>query len=341
MRLHAIEAIDNAPWGRESLFSVAQRTAEYHSVLLGDMIREVIWPASGWPENNRKPLAGFGILGFVAGAGQTASNWVSVLEKLTGRTDLARFTFLPLANVMRLEGVLRHRGARCVECVREMIDKGRPCYDPLIWTLTEYEICTRHYVRQTETCASCGTEDIAIARPASRVGCCGKCGVWMGSDAFQADTVTESSRYQLATSEALRDMVSLLDDRRIASVDGTEILKYAAKHCFDGNFAEMARAIGMPKNTLSVQLSRRTKPLIDTVATLSVVTGVPVKHLVFGSLSGRRFSRNLLTEPVERPAPDGENTRRSAMDFDAVEAELRRLLRGRRTPSLTEVSERL
>jgi hypothetical protein len=341
MKLHAIDAIENAPWGRESLYSVVQRTAEHHSVKMGDLLKEVIWPASGWPESKRRPLVDFRTVAFVAGAGNMAKSWVSVLEKLTGRKDLARFTFLPFANVMRLDGEFRERGARCVVCIREMVEERGLCYDPLVWTLNDYGICSRHHVQQTGTCASCGTDDIVIARSASRVGCCGKCGVWMGGEAFQPSMITDSSRYPLALSAALRDIVNLLDEPRLASVDGTAILEYAATHCFDGNFAEMARAIGMPKNTLSVQLSRRTKPMMGTVATLSVVTGMPIKHLVLGQLSGRRVRRNLLIEPIMRPTPDGKRARRPTMDVDAVRAEVFRVVRGRKTPSLTEVAQQL
>lgn len=341
MKLQSIEPIIEPPWGRERLWSYVQRLAVHHCVLVGDLIKEVIWPASGWPENKMRRIIGFDGIGFLDGAGPIARDWVAILQMLTGRNDLARLTFLPAAEVLRLDGAGRYQGARCIECVREMAEQLDFCYDPLCWALIDYTVCTDHTVLLADACASCRTEDLAIVRATSRLGCCGKCGVWMGADVFKAEPLADSSRYQVAISEALRDIGGILDDPRLAQVDGRRILEYAAKLSFDNNFAEMARTIGMPKNTLSVQLSRGIKPRIQTAAALSVVTGVPVKHLIFGSITGRRASIKVLREPVEQPAPAGKKTRRATMDFDAVEAELRRSLRGVRTPSLRKVAEKL
>lgn len=341
MKLQSIEPIIELPWARERLWSYMQRLAEHHCVLVGDLIKEIIWPASGWPENKMRRVVGFDGLGFLDGAGPIARDWVTILEKLTGRNDLVRLTFLPVAEVLRLDGAGRHQGARCIECVREMADQLDFCYDPLSWALSDYIVCTKHNVLLADVCAACRTADLAVVRATSRLGCCGKCGVWMGADVFKAEPLAQSSRYQVAIGESLRDVVSILDDPRLAKVDGTRVLEYAAKLSFDNNFAEMARSIGMPKNTLSVQLSRGTTPRIQTVATLSVVTGVPVKHLIFGSITGRRASSKVLRGPVEMPAPAVKKTRRATMDFDSVEAELHRSLRGVRTPSLSKVAEKL
>jgi len=304
-------------------------------------VKEVIWPASGWPAQKMRYLRGIGEIGFLDGAGQVAQDWVTVLEKLTGRKDLARLTFLPVAEVVRVEGAQRYQGARCIECLREMADQTRCCYDPLTWALKNYTVCVKHDVLLADMCALCRTTDLAIVRATSRLGCCGKCGTWMGGAAFKAETVTDSSRYQIAISEAIHDLISILDDPRLAKVDGTKVLEHAAKLSFDNNFAEMARTIGMPKNTLSEQLTRGTKPRIETLAALSVTTGVPLKHMIFGSATGRRVRSNLIKAPIEKPAVCAKAPKRAMLDLAVAQAELRRALQGARAPSLADVATKL
>ncbi|MFM0137770.1 TniQ family protein [Caballeronia grimmiae] len=341
MKLYPLEPVVDGPWMRQGLWSYIAGLAEHHCVIVGDLIKEAIWPASGWPENKRRVIRGYDSIGFLEGAGQVAQDWVDVLQKLTGRNDLARLTFLSAATAFRLEGAARSRGARCIECLREMEYELDSCFDPLVWSLADYGICARHKTLQTDVCAQCKTTDLGIVRATSRIGCCGRCGVWMGSDVFKSESAGGSSRYGISISEALFDVVKLLDDRRLASVDGTRVMEYAGRIAFGSNFAEMAASIGMPKNTLSIQLSRRTKPRLHTVATLAVVTGIPVKHLLFGSINGRRVVSKVLNEPLERPSQAAQKTRRPTMDFNVVEAELRKSLNRVRTPPLSRIAEKV
>ncbi|MFA8324547.1 TniQ family protein [Burkholderia ubonensis] len=341
MKLQSLEPIIDAPWGRERIWAYTQRLAEKHCISVGDLVKEVIWPASGWPAQKMRHLRGIDKIGFVDGAGQVAQNWVTVLEKLTGRNDLARLTFLPVANVVRVEGAQRYQGARCIECVREMANQLDCCYDPLSWSLKDYTVCVKHNVLLADQCASCGTTDLAIVRTGSRLGCCGKCCTWMGGVVFNAETPLDSSQYQIAISEAIHDLISIMDDLRLAKVSGTKVLEYVAKLSFDNNFAEMARTIGMPKNTLSVILSRGTKPRIGMLAALSATTGIPVKHMVFGSTTGHRVRSSLIKAPIEKPVQCVKAPRRAMLDLSLAGPELRRTLQGTQKPSLTAVSKKL
>ncbi|WP_224102206.1 helix-turn-helix domain-containing protein [Paraburkholderia caribensis] len=163
----------------------------------------------------------------------------------------------------------------------------------------------------------------------------------MGGAAFKAEAVTDSGRYQIAISEAIHDLIGILDDPRLTKVDGTKVLEHAAKLSFDNNFAEMARTIGMPKNTLSEQLTRGTKPKIETLAALSVTTGVPLKHMILCSATGRRVRSNLIKEPLEKPTECAKTPKREMLNLAVARAELTRALQGARAPSLADVAKKL
>lgn len=316
------------------------RLAEWHSVTVGDLVEGVIWPASGWPERKKRPFRGFDKFGHLDGAGQVAREWVELLQKLTGRNDLRYLTLLSAAGVARFDGAGRNQGARCIECIREEVESGRPCYEQLCWALGDYKLCLKHIVLVAERCAVCGSEDLGIVRKTTRVGCCGKCGAWMGGPAFHSAPSSGATRYRLAVSAAVSDLLAMLNDPKLASVDGTAVFEYAAKIAFEGNYAEMARCIDMPKSTLSEMLSRRTKPRFDKLLALSVTSGVPIKRLLFGSLTGRRVSVSQLRKPIE-VSTKTLRKRRPQLDVAAAEAELRKALRRVRAISLTAVAERL
>lgn len=339
-RLRGLEPIDVNLWTRERLWSYLLRLSEQHGLLVGDLVEDVIWPESGWPENKRRRLNGFRSFGYIDGAGQVAKEWVEVLQRLTGRTDLSRLTLLGAEGVARFEGLGRETGARCIECAREAVELGSECYEPLVWAFGNYTRCLVHNVVVADHCAACGSSDLAMVRKCARICCCGKCGKWMGGPEFQAEAGDEASRFEYAVCEGVRDLVSILDAPTLPRVDGTAVLEYAAKIAFDGNYAAMARCIGMPKNTLSVIVSRRTRPRFDALLALSIGTGVPLKHLLLGSVTGRRFRTARLQEPIEVPCVV-DRERRPALDIVNAKKELRRALRRSRATSLSAVARGL
>lgn len=162
----------------------------------------------------------------------------------------------------------------------------------------------------------------------------------MGGPEFQVEPAAGASRYKFAACEGVRDLLAILSDPNLPKVDGTAVLEYAAKIAFGGNYAAMARCIGMPKSTLSMSLSHKTLPRFDTLLALSIGAGIPLKALLFGSMTGRRVRTAKLREPIEVP-PVIDRERRPPLDIDNAKKELRRALRRTRAISLSAVARQL
>lgn len=338
-RLRALKPIEIDRCTRERLWSYLVRLAEAHGLLVGDLIKGIIWPESGWADGKKRKLRGFEEFGHIDGAGRVAQEWVEVLQRLTGRKDLSRLTLLGASRVARFDGLLRNHGARCIECIREAVESRRPCYEQLSWAFTNSILCLKHSVLLVDHCQVCESDNLAIVRRDARICCCGSCGKWMGGPEFQSESETTTSRYNVAISEGVRDLLAILDDPKLQAVSGVAVLEYAAKIGFDGNFAAMARSIDMPKSTLSVILSQGTKPKFDTLLAVSMASGVPLKPLLLGSLTGRRLNVARFKKPVEVPTVLRE--RRPQLDIKAAQSELRAALRRDRAMSLAAVAGRL
>jgi transcriptional regulator with XRE-family HTH domain/ribosomal protein L37AE/L43A len=339
-RLVSLEPIIGDSWNRERLWSYVSRIAEYHGVLVGDLIKDVIWPESGWPRANRRPLRGFVLFGHIDGDGSVARQWVDVLQKLTGRRDLARLTFLPAANIAHVEFAKKSGGARCIECVRESSTQPSGCFDQLVWSVNEYTACFQHHVSLSNSCVVCGSEDLALVRVASRIGCCGKCGVWMGGSAFRSEPLDEASRYALAISEATSDLVRMLDDPRLKKVNSPLLIEYLAKNIFNGNYSEMARRLNLDVGTLSKMVNNRSIPRLGILLALCLVSGVELRGLLLGSLTSLHRCSLIPSEPFRNVDARRDGSRRK-LNKGLAARTLRNALRVRKAISLDEVARRV
>jgi hypothetical protein len=339
-RLVSLEPIIDDGWNRERLWSYLSRIAEFHGVLVGDIIKDVVWPESGWPRANWRQLRGFVVFGHIDGDGAVARQWVDVLQKLTGRRDLSRLTFLPAANIAHVGFAKKSGGARCIECVRESSTQPNGCFDQLLWSVNEYTVCFKHTVLLKDSCVVCGSQDLAVLRVASRIGCCGKCGVWMGGSAFRSEPLVEASRYALAISEATSDLVRMLDDSRLKRVSSPIIIEYVAKKIFNGNYSEMARRLNLDASTFSKMVKRRVIPQLGILLALSLVSGVELRGLLLGSLTSLHRCSFLVSEPFTHfDARRGIS--HPKLNKQLAARTLRNALRLRKAISLNEVARRV
>ncbi|KVF31161.1 hypothetical protein WJ09_19330 [Burkholderia vietnamiensis] len=141
-------------------------------------------------------------------------------------------------------------------------------------------------------------------------------------------------------SEAVRDLVDLLDEPELGEVTATGVFEYAAKVAFNGNFAAMCRSVGLAKSTLSTTLARKTQIRIDMLLTLSVTSGLPMKSLLLGALTGKHVSKKKLAGAIEFPVKSSSK-QRQRIDLNMARAELNSALVSHETPTLTDVARKI
>jgi transcriptional regulator with XRE-family HTH domain len=174
-RLYSLPPIGVGTPQVESLTSYVMRLAEAHAVSPGTLIRQEI--LSGLADGPKRPY--FTALHSLNGMGLSFEQWVSLLEKLTVRSDLNVLTLLPWKSVFASAGILRRQRAWCIDCYQEYREHGQTAYDSLLWTIGPITVCPQHETFLQKYCPHCQHRLLLLSAYA-RPGVCSYCNGWLG-----------------------------------------------------------------------------------------------------------------------------------------------------------------
>jgi hypothetical protein len=113
------------------------------------------------------------------GIGDMADEWATILERLTGRSDLHRLTLRSWLGELPSRGHLWKTPAWCPVCYTEWREQKLPLYQPLLWMLQLVTTCSRHQVLLEDRCPSCQKCQSLRTRK-STPGHCTQCQTWLG-----------------------------------------------------------------------------------------------------------------------------------------------------------------
>ena len=187
-KLYHLEPIGLGTPFVESLSSYMLRLAEAHHVLpirlacyVGDSVAEK-------PHFPALTLQGDYALNSNSGLAQ---RWVSALEALTLRRDMASLTMLPWAHLLATTGLMHRHLTWCPDCWREWRKAGVPLSIPLLWLVSVISICPRHQKPLHSRCSLCGQTQPVVAGTCW-LGYCAHCGGLLDGD-HSAETTNELS----------------------------------------------------------------------------------------------------------------------------------------------------
>ncbi len=116
------------------------------------------------------------------GSGSLALEWSTLLERLTGRSDLHLLTLLWWIGNLSSRGHLRTIPAWCPLCYRTWREQDSPIYQPQIWMFQIVTICPQHHRQLEDQCPCCHKPQCFIATHKSKPGQCTQCGVWLDTE---------------------------------------------------------------------------------------------------------------------------------------------------------------
>lgn len=164
----------------ESLSSYLARLAAAHMLPVSALLRNVI--AGYLPMDNHNLAKVIGpqtIIKNMNGMGEAASSLVEVLEKLTGRTNLASLTMMPFSRLISPRRLMNSESAWCPYCLEEWKAKEQTVYFPLLWSLKESRKCPVHRCFLSWACPHCNAASPVIASR-TVMGYCHRCNGWLG-----------------------------------------------------------------------------------------------------------------------------------------------------------------
>lgn len=235
----------------ESLTSYLCRLAREHNVQVGTLIQYGIAPILGKQyianDKSRSISSFLRYAGPINGNGIIASYWVSALESLTLRTDLAMLTLLVGANALSQRDLLQPVRQWCPMCYDVWRRQDDIIYEPLLWSINGITVCPEHCQPLKRCCQYCSSS-LPWLTWCSRPGYCSVCGRWLGK-ASGNNQIEEKDRYIAETVGGFLTHIPQLSPliHREGVINSLRVLIAAIT---EGNMAAFSRNLGLPKTTL-------------------------------------------------------------------------------------------
>lgn len=181
-KLYGMTPCGEGLWS-ESLTSYLNRLGWRHGVAPRILIAEVVTP---YLNSDHLPPQ-WGVFyqqsaTHLNGNGSLALEWSTLLERLTGRSDLHLLTLLWWIGNLSNRGHLRTLPAWCPQCYRTWREQGSPIYQPQMWMFKIVTICPQHHRQLEDQCPCCHKPQSFIATPKSGPGRCTQCGAWLDTE---------------------------------------------------------------------------------------------------------------------------------------------------------------
>lgn len=263
---------------RESLSSFLLRLADQHTMnpsalsFVPGIDRRCCgrWARNVWTQS------------YFNGAGAVATIWACELARLTGHNRLDDLTLLPLARVVRVDGLAHKTRKWCPQCLRERARAGLT-YGQLLWEIAAVDACPIHAIRLLSICR-CGGGTGVNPRTAKRLPhICPSC----------CRTLTESPRSSqapLALFRRARMVADMLDDpdfdRGSWPADGfSQFLIGASRRHFEGRLSRLASSLGVDKVTVHGWVHKGRRPPLERVVKIAELFGCPIRSVLLADAS--------------------------------------------------------
>lgn len=173
----------------ESLSSYIARLAEKHNVKATVMLREVFAPVMK-NENIKSNVSKRGTIYreyLMNGISALSLEYVRDIEKLTGRKDI-QFTTMNNWSGLFNKNVVNHNRRWCPLCLEGFRKESGLVYEPLLWAISDIEICDKHQIRLKQFCPHCGKK-LNYVHGSLIVGHCQYCMKWLGESSPNEDKI--------------------------------------------------------------------------------------------------------------------------------------------------------
>ena len=145
-RLISVAPVGIGTPAAECLSCYVTRISDIHDSAVVDTVRAVISPelSHSYLDPGNVTFSSFKASASMNGWCKTATEWTTILEKLTHRKDLAYLTFLPFKEIVAKKKLLRIQRAWCPLCLDEWRRTEQVIYEPLLWKTESVKACPVH-----------------------------------------------------------------------------------------------------------------------------------------------------------------------------------------------------
>lgn len=269
----------------EASSSVWKRAAERFCVEFGDLVRWAFDERAATIPHSPIPTGQLALdrrlLG-IDGLTMVAERYIDPLRRLVASDQIDSCTLLSFSGLVSEKNLLRRDRAWCPLCLKEMLTR-ESVYEPLLWRLRDVSVCPFHRINLVQVCPFCKSPHQDVISRYSRVGCCGRCGKWLGIYEDMAvvhrcvdDPAVKSSHTILNLLEHTADFDNQGHDGRFS------FRKFVTSRemC-----ALLASALASSPEQISRYVFKQRLPRLWVLATISCVSEQPLHHVILGQLN--------------------------------------------------------
>ncbi len=312
----------------ESLTSYLNRLAWHHHVPPQHLVAQEIVPhLSQGSSRQHFSVFHWSTAMSVNGNGPQATEWVSVLERLTKRSDLHSLTLQRWVGDLPPHNLLREKPAWCPDCYAEWKDRGAPIYEPLLWIFTTVTICPKHLCKLEEYCPVCEKRQSFI-RMRTALDECARCKTWLGSSTSPLVSLNlETIEWQRWVIDALEELRSAMSASVLPPWE--QFFANLSKSCEErGEQSRLAVLAGLAPGQLATWLRRSHTPTLQSILEFCYVCHVTPLQVLTGNLSS---IKRVIQEGKPYRSPRARRPLRT-LDREQCLERIRAILDGREEP---------
>ncbi|MGT2473699.1 TniQ family protein [Paraburkholderia terrae] len=315
----------------EASSSLWKRAAERSSVSFADFVRWAFDDPKMLSDSRRNVTGQCAMrIRFqgIDGATATAEMHLNPLRSLVASDRIEACTLLPFAGLFSQWHLLRTYRAWCPLCLASMLS-GPGVYEPLLWRLRAVTMCPVHGVDLVTVCHVCMAPQQNVVGRFARVGCCNRCGTWMGTDEA-AGGIRRAGESEAGVSRAIMILLSRTAKFENHDHDARSTLQKLLMVRGVRNF--LISTCDISPALASVYLHVPRLPRLAVLATVASFSQQPLHRVILGQL--------VTWNDLSRPCIDTSKGR-VKRDWTVLEREFRLLANGHVLFSLKDACEKL
>jgi len=320
---------------RESLGSYISRLSGAHDMARWTLTKGIIGPAAEelFDANSDRMARDVGRADYsvrVSNTTEQAYQWAHTLNRLTLRTNLQLCTLLPLKELVSAFLLVSDERRFCPSCYKEDLQKGRDCYDRLLWSIDAVMACPLHQLKLVN-------RPKLKRRPSNAPS--GE--VAENIKSMESAALLPASDYEV---ESARLIAELLDDALVFPDGGysataqSAFLTHAVDTLFNGKSARFAAHLRVSKSQVHGWVKGQIRMSLPRLSLAAYCCGCAIADILLGNKVMLSLRPAPQCQDRRLVASGGEGAKRPK---DDLRAELEELIRDARVTYAVEAAKAL
>ncbi|PRT21564.1 TniQ family protein [Bacillus wiedmannii] len=337
-KLYSLQPMGIGTFSCESLTSYISRLAKEHHLLTGVLINKILAPnmnkeyliKSGENGGNRFYDGAKSMNGYC----KSALDFSRLLESLTLQKNLKGLTLISWKEIFSLRGLLKKSLSWCPSCISNWDVTGSQIYYPLSWYISSMKICLIHNTYLLSRCPHC-SKNPPILHRSSINGYCPLCKGWLGNP--QLILPFSNIKQEVCNGKNIEELLTL-DTTNLKKV--SQSLQKLIEEVSDGNVAEFARLMSIPKVTMWDWVKGERLPSLEGLLRICSQLEISIKKLL---TNGKAMFDYAQGKPREKILPQSTITisKRRKINPELLQKKLEGYIESDKTFSLSEISKRI